>query len=160
MDGDTSEDVDFHFSGAWCDLILRLGAHRHAFRTPGVNDPFAELAEAVATLARPASGPSLRAVLWGDEPGGVFLDFGWAPADHLALVVHAVAIRSWITAPNWMPMRGEAVAGYVAPRRTFAGAFLRGFEAVGAAAGPDGSIAGWPHPFPAGAVGRLRAALG
>ncbi|RFU42257.1 hypothetical protein DZF91_07525 [Actinomadura logoneensis] len=90
----------------------------------------------------------------------VFPDFVSAVSDHLALVVHTVAISTWITAPDWAPVRGEAVLGHVALRRELIGAFLRGFEAVGAASGRGGAIAGWPYPFPDAAVTELRDALG
>ena len=165
VDGDMTdvvelEAVEFRFSAAWCELALSLGADRRAFRATGLNDAFGQLAGAVAALARPGAEKCLQAVLWGDEPGGVFLDFASAVSDHLTLVVHTVAIRTWITAPDWTPVRGEAVLQHVASRRELAGAFLRGFEAVGAASGPGGAIASWPHPFPAAAVTGLRDALG
>ncbi|MEU7148700.1 hypothetical protein AB0B15_11770 [Streptomyces sp. NPDC045456] len=155
-----TDAVEFRFRSAWCELTLDLDTRRHTFRATGLNDVFGHLAVAVAALARPGSETRLQAVLWGDEPGGVFLDFASSVADHLALVVHPLANRTWITSPEWTPVRGKEVLQHVAPRRVFLSAFLRGFEAAGTASGPSGAIAGWPHPFPAAAVAELRGALG
>ncbi|GAA1030979.1 MULTISPECIES: hypothetical protein [Amycolatopsis] len=155
-----TDDVTFEFRSAWCRLTMGSGPQRQTFHATGLNDAFGDLAQAVANLARPRPVVELQSVLWGDEPGGVFLDFASPVADHLALVVHAVAIRTWITAPDWTPERGEVLLRQVAPRHELASAFLRGFETVSAATKPGGIIPGWPHPFPDTAVTELRRALG
>ncbi|MCQ4084364.1 hypothetical protein NGB36_28230 [Streptomyces sp. RB6PN25] len=157
-----SDAVVFQFSAGWCELALGSGAQRRAFRATGIDDAFRHLAQAVAALAHPEPETCLQAVLWGDEPGGVFLDFATVAPDHLALVVHALAIPNWITgtAAQWMPIRGEVLLKQLAPRQELVTAFLHGFTAAGATAGPDGSIAGWPHPYPAAAVTEIRDALG
>jgi hypothetical protein len=127
-----------------------------------LTDTFGQLAQAVAALATTESDTLLQAVLWGDEPGGVFLDFATVVPDHLALVVHELAIRDWIVgvaAPDWMPVRGKALFTALAPRRALAADFLEAFITVESSLTADGAIPGWPHPFPAQAVGALRDAL-
>ncbi|MCQ4083962.1 hypothetical protein NGB36_26090 [Streptomyces sp. RB6PN25] len=139
-----SEAAAFHFTAGWCELALGEGPQRRAYRAAGINDASRRLAQAVAALARPEPETRLRAVLWGDEPGGVCLAFVSVAPDHLALVVHTPAIPNRIvgTAAELMPVRGEVMLKRLAPRRGLVEAFLRGFTAVGARTWAGGALVG------------------
>ena len=154
--------VDFRFTAGWSALTLTIGPISRTFQATAINDAFGALAEAVAELAAVEHETRLQAVLWGDEPGGVFLDFATVAPDHLALVVHSMADPHWlvgIDAPDWMPIRGSVLFTHLAPRKDLVAAFSDGFTEVRELSAADGCVEGWGHPYPTTPVSRIRSVL-
>ncbi|MFE8949861.1 hypothetical protein [Streptomyces sp. NPDC007856] len=152
-------EVSFTFRAGWCRLALRVGAEAAAYRATSIEDDFfTDLVEAVARIA---SGAIVASVLWGDEPGGVFLDIARSGPDHASIVVHQLGLPDWLTPadPPWAPVRGDALVMARLPMVTFLTAFAEAFSAVQQSA-PEGRIPGWGGEFPAAAFANLRRELG
>ncbi|MEV6949791.1 hypothetical protein AB0N07_49455 [Streptomyces sp. NPDC051172] len=147
-------EASFTFRAGWCRLALRLGEETAVYRATSIEDDFfSDLVEAVAHIA---SGAALASVLWGDEPGGVFLDFARSGPDHASIAVHQLGLPDWLTPadPPWMPVRGDALMAARIPALTFLATFTEAFAAVQESA-PEGRIPGWGGGFPAVAFATL-----
>lgn len=151
-------DVSFVFRAGWCRLTLRVGDEAAVYRATAIEDDF--FCDLVAAVAHIASGAIAASVLWGDEPGGVFLDFARSGPDHASLVVHELGLPEWLTPadPPWAPIRGSVLVSARVPVATFLAAFTKAFAAVRDSA-PEGRIPGWCGDFPSAAFTSLRQAL-
>ncbi|MFF4214518.1 hypothetical protein ACFYZE_35325 [Streptomyces sp. NPDC001796] len=134
--------MSFTFRAGWCRLKLSVGGEVAVYRATGIEDNF--FADLVRAVAHIASGGAVATVLWGDEPGGVFLDFGRSGPDHAAIAVHELGLPEWLTPadPPWIPVRGNAVVAARIPVVTFLTAFMDAFADVRESA-PEGPIPGW-----------------
>jgi hypothetical protein len=155
LSGSTDQiDLSFTFRAGWCRLALRLGGEVAVYRATSIEDDF--FADLVAAVAHIASGAAVASVLWGDEPGGVFLDFARSGPDHASIAVHELGLPDWLTPadPPWTPVRGNVLAAARIPVLAFLTAFIEAFAAVRDSA-PDGRIPGWGGAFPAAAFATL-----
>ncbi|MDT0465346.1 hypothetical protein [Streptomyces gibsoniae] len=156
LSGSTNQfEVSFTFRAGWCRLTLRVGAEAAVYRATSIEDDFfSDLVEAVARIA---SGRIVASVLWGDEPGGVFLDIARSGPDHASIAVHQLGLPDWLTPadPPWAPVRGNALVMARIPVVKFLTAFAEAFSAVQESA-PEGRIPGWGGNFPAASFAALR----
>ncbi|MER7842014.1 hypothetical protein ABTY98_40570 [Streptomyces sp. NPDC096040] len=140
-------EVSFTFRAGWCHLKLRVGGEVAVYRATSIEDDF--FSDLVVAVAHIASGAAVASVLWGDEPGGVFLDLARSGPDHTSIAVHELGLPDWLTPadPPWMPVRGNALVSARVPALTFLTASKDAFSAVREAA-PKGRIPGWGGDFP------------
>ncbi|MDH6130203.1 hypothetical protein [Kitasatospora sp. GP82] len=129
-------------------MQLTIGATREIFRATAIeDDSFGLLASSVAHVA---SGGMLSSVLWGDEPGGFFIDLARSGPQHSALVIHEMASPGWLTPedPPWTPLRGKPLLAARILSLPFLQAFVDGFSAIIPLVDESGKIKGWGHSFP------------
>lgn len=148
-------EASFTFRYGWCRLTLSVGGESAVHRATDIEDDF--FADLVRAVAHIASGAAVATVLWGDEPGGVFLDFGRSGPDHASIAVHELRLPNWITPadPPWMPVRGNALTAARIPMLTFLTAFMEAFANVRDSA-PGGPIPGWCGGVPGAEFEALR----
>jgi hypothetical protein len=154
----TAFQVAFEFRYGWCRWHLEVDRYSGVHRATSLVDAFGDLAGAVAATA---SGALVASALWGDEPGGVFVDLARSGPRHLGLVLHEVGRPDWLTpeTSRWTPVRGPVVVDAVIPVDVAFRAFHAAFESTRQAVSAEGRISGWGHPFPTGAVDGIGQAL-
>ncbi|HEY1570208.1 MAG TPA: hypothetical protein VGG05_02615 [Pseudonocardiaceae bacterium] len=121
-----------------------------------VVDAVGSFARAVAGVA---SGELVASCLWGDEPGGVFIDLAMPRPGHVLLVMHELAMPGWLTPedePAWLPVRGRPVLSTRVPALTFLHEVVSALGALEPLAGNETGIRGWGHPFPVESATRIR----
>ncbi len=143
--------VRFNFRYGWCRMELNVGPHSRIYAATSIVDSFGALAGAVAAVA---SGSLVASSLWGDEPGGVFVDLATSGPQHVALVLHRLGEPGWLTPQNppWTPVRGDLLLKARLPARVAFREFHTGFQEVEDQVSENGKIKGWGHPFPTEAL--------
>lgn len=99
--------LGYQFTAGWCDLTVRSGQLHVRLRATNLADFFGDLVRAVVQLA---DGRRAATCMWGDEPGGSFVDLARGAPDSLCgLVVHSFADYDWINNERrqWIPARGR-----------------------------------------------------
>lgn len=150
MTGLDTLELAVSFKYGWCRLDLRTERASWWQRATCISDAFTHLVGAMADLA---SGTACVSVLWGQEPGGVFLDVCETTEGELAVVLARLRHDGWLAPDDWWPERGETVfTARVARTQLLSSAEAAFRPSTGA---PGSAIAGWPHPFPIDAYDRL-----
>jgi hypothetical protein len=121
--------VEFDFRFGWCRMRLDVAGISATYRATSIVDSFGALAYAVATVA---AGAMTASALWGDEPGGVFLDLSTSGPHYVGLVVAGLDSPGWITpeSPPWTPVRGAVLTNAIIPREVALRAFHTGFTSA------------------------------
>ena len=139
-------------------MELTVGPHSGVYAATSIVDSFGALADAVAALA---SGSIIASSLWGDEPGGVFIDLATSGPSHVALVLHQLGKPGWLTPQNppWTPVRGDVLVEARLPAGAAFREFHTGFRQVQEQVSENGKINGWGHPFPTTALNVMEQVL-
>lgn len=150
--------VQFNFRYGWCRLELTVGPHSGVYAATSVVDSFGALANAVATVA---SGSLVASTLWGDEPGGVFIDLATSGPRHVGLVLHQLGKPGWLTPQNpaWTPVRGDVLVDARLPASVAFREFHSGFQQAQRLLSENGKIEGWGHQFPTAALNVIEQVL-
>jgi hypothetical protein len=132
-------------------MELSVGPHSEVYAATSIMDSFGALAGAVAAVA---SGSIVASSLWGDEPGGVFIDLATSGPRHVALVLHQLGKPGWLTPQNppWTPVRGDVLLEARLPTDVAFREFLTAFRQVEEQVSESGKIKSWGHPFPTAAL--------
>jgi hypothetical protein len=148
--------VEFDFRFGWCRMRLDVAGISATYRATSIVDSFGALAYAVATVA---TGAMTASALWGDEPGGVFLDLSTSGPHYVGLVVAGLDSPGWITpeSPPWTPVRGAVLTNAIIPREVALRAFHTGFTSALDRVSEHGRIEGWGHRFPTAALAAIDA---
>jgi hypothetical protein len=143
--------VRFDFRYGWCRMELTVGPHSGVYAATSIADSFGALADAVAAVA---AGSLVASTLWGDEPGGVFVDLATSGPRHIGLVLHQLGEPGWLTPQNppWTPVRGDVLLDARLPAGVAFREFHTGFRQVEDHVSENGKIEGWGHPFPTAAL--------
>ncbi len=150
--------VEFDFRFGWCRMRLEVAGGSAVYRATSIVDSFGALADAVSAVA---SGAVIASALWGDEPGGVFIDLSTSGPNYVGLVVAEMAWPDWITpqSPPWTPLRGTVLVNTIIPRGVALRGFQVGFRSARERVSDRGRIEGWGYPFPTAALAAIDAAL-
>ncbi len=150
--GDVS--IRLHFQAGWCDLTFQSGTSSYVGRTTFIIDGFTDFVDSVADLAE---GRRSTAVVWGKEPGGVFIDTSRTFANVLCIVVAELRNDDWLAPSNWLPERGSTLWTATVSRDDFLLATYRALMNLTVISST--AVEGWQWPFPAIAFHRLQAAV-
>lgn len=139
-------------------MELDVGAHSGVYAATSVMDSFGALAHAVADVA---AGSVVATSLWGDEPGGVFVDLATSGPRHVAVVLHQLGEPGWLTPQNppWTPVRGDVLVQARIPVEVAFREFHTGFRQAEDHVSENGKIKGWGHPFPTMALTAIEEVL-
>jgi hypothetical protein len=154
--------LEFTVRAGWCRMYITVDDGVTVYSATSIVDAVGSFAHAVADIA---TGEIVASCLWGDEPGGVFVDLARPLPSHVLLVIHELAMPGWLTPedqPMWLPVRGRPLLAVRVATKHFLAEVVSALGSLEQLIGdgPDAGIKGWGHRHPAESAVRIRDGLG
>lgn len=146
--------VHFRFKHGSCELTIGSGNSIFTALTTSIVDGFTDFVDSVADLAE---GRQSTAVIWGAEPGGLFIDTSKTFEKVLSIVIASMSNDGWLSPSDWSPERGPTLWKAMVDRQDFTIATYRAISNLITTS--TTLINGWPWGFPYRAYTRLEVAL-